>query len=103
VLSRAHWSSRKAAAVLLGLLVRSFAPSGPLIVGIDETLERRQGEKIGQKGIYHLPGRRSLQQELLRPVQRLAMDQSDAAGSRAMGRSGLGAAFLLGIGAFGAL
>ena len=39
VLSRAVWSSRKASRVLLGLLVETFVPEGPLVVGIDETLE----------------------------------------------------------------
>lgn len=52
VLNRANWSSRQAAKVLLGLLVRAFAPDGPLVMGIDETLERRRGAKIAAKGIY---------------------------------------------------
>ncbi len=52
VLSRASWSSREASRVLLGLLVKTFAPEGPLVLGIDETLERRQGKKIAAKGIY---------------------------------------------------
>jgi hypothetical protein len=55
VLSRAVWSSREASRVLLGLLVEAFAPEGPLVVGIDETLERRQGKKIVAKGIYRDP------------------------------------------------
>ncbi len=38
--------------MLLGLLVKTFAPEGPLVLGIDETLERRQGKKIAAKGIY---------------------------------------------------
>ena len=40
VLSRAVWSSREASRELLGLLVEAFVPDGPLVVGIDETLER---------------------------------------------------------------
>lgn len=55
VLNRAQWSSRKAARTLLRLLVEAFAPaasSGPIVIGMDETLERRRGEKIAQKGIY---------------------------------------------------
>ena len=59
VLSRASWSSREASRVLLGLLVQTFVPQGPLVVGIDETLERRQGKKIGAKGIYRDPVRSS--------------------------------------------
>ena len=47
VLSHASWSSVKASRVLLGLLVEMFVPEGdPLVVGIDETLERRWGKKI---------------------------------------------------------
>ncbi len=56
VLSRARWSSREASRVLLGLLVEAFVPEGPLVVGIDETLERRWGKKIAAKGIYPRPG-----------------------------------------------
>src|ERR671919_2344110 len=53
VLSRASWSSRKASRVLLGLLVEAFVPEGsPLVVGIDETLERRWGKRIAAKGVY---------------------------------------------------
>ncbi len=52
VLSRASWSSREAGRVLLGLLVAVFVPEGdPLVVGIDETLERRWGKKISARGV----------------------------------------------------
>ena len=37
---------------MLSLLIAAFAPQGPLLIGGDETLERRQGEKIAKKGIY---------------------------------------------------
>jgi len=48
------WSGREASRILLRLLVRAFVPEGgePLIVGVDETLERRWGKKIAPKGIY---------------------------------------------------
>ena len=59
VLSRNRWSSSKAAHVLLGLLVRTFAGTEPVIIGMDETLERRQGEKIAAKGIYRDAARSS--------------------------------------------
>src|SRR5215210_5836155 len=59
VLSRASWSSRKASRILLGLLVETFVPDGPLVVGVEETLERRQGKKIAAKGIYRDPVRSS--------------------------------------------
>ena len=42
--------------VLLGLLVGAFVPEGgPLVLGIDETLERRYGKKIRVKGVYRDP------------------------------------------------
>ena len=52
VLNRATWCPRRAAQVLLRLLVSSFVPSGPLIFGLDDTLERRRGAHIKAKGIY---------------------------------------------------
>jgi len=61
VLNRAEWSSREASRVLLKLLVRTFlADEGePLVIGVDETLERRRGAKIAAKGIYRDPVRSS--------------------------------------------
>ena len=58
VLNRASWSGREASRVLLGLLVEAFVPEGdPLVVGIDETLERRYGKKIATRGVYRDPVR----------------------------------------------
>jgi hypothetical protein len=57
VLSQAMWSSREVSRVLLGLLVEVFVSEGPLILGIDETLERRWGKKISAKGVYRDPVR----------------------------------------------
>ncbi len=59
VLSCARWSSLGASRVLVGLLIRAFAPHGPLVLGIDETLERRKGKKIRAKGVYRDPVRSS--------------------------------------------
>ena len=52
VLSHARWSGLAASRVLLRLLVAAFAPTGPLVFGVDETVERRWGPRIGPKGIY---------------------------------------------------
>ncbi len=57
ILNRAVWSGREASRVLLGVLVRTFVPNGPLVIGVDETLERRWGKKIAAKGIYRDPVR----------------------------------------------
>ncbi len=59
VLNRAQWSSRQAAHVLLQVLLDAFTPDGVVVMGIDETLERRQGAKISAKGIYRDAARSS--------------------------------------------
>ena len=96
VLNRAHWSSRQASRVLLGLLVRAFATSGTLVVGMEETLERRQGTKIAQKGIYRDAARSS--QSFFVKSSGIRSSQSDAAGSCSLGGTGLGVAVLVGAG-----
>jgi hypothetical protein len=57
VLSRASWSSREASRILLGSLLEAFVGEGPIVLGIDETLERRWGKKISAKGVYRDPVR----------------------------------------------
>jgi hypothetical protein len=59
VLNRAQWSALPLSRVLLKLLIKTFAPNGTLLFGIDGTLERRRGNKISAKGIYHDPLRSS--------------------------------------------
>ena len=51
VLSRAAWSGRAAARVLPGLLLDALAPHGPVVLGLDDTIERRRGKRISAKGI----------------------------------------------------
>ena len=53
VLNQAVWSPRQAARILLMLLLQHLDQGdGPLVFGIDETLERRRGPKIKSLGIY---------------------------------------------------
>jgi hypothetical protein len=59
VLNRAAWSGRAAARVLLGLLLDAFVPTGPVLLGLDDTIERRRGKRISAKGIYRDPVRSS--------------------------------------------
>ena len=59
VLNRALWSSLEASHILLGLLISTFVNSGPIIMGLDDTIERRRGTKIKAKGIYRDPVRSS--------------------------------------------
>ena len=56
MLSRAKCSSMEASPILVDLLVGAFVSEGaPLVVGVDETLERRQGKRIAPKEIYRDP------------------------------------------------
>jgi hypothetical protein len=57
VLNRAMWSSLAASQILLDLLIRAFAMRGSVILGLDNTIERRRGAKIKAKGIYRDPVR----------------------------------------------
>src|SRR5687767_8212692 len=45
VLSLVNWSGLQAARLLLNQLLDCFLPDGPVVIGIDETLERRWGSK----------------------------------------------------------
>ncbi len=52
VLSRAEWNGLTLAKILLGLLVKLLPDSCPILIAVDETLERRRGKKIKAKGLY---------------------------------------------------
>jgi DDE superfamily endonuclease len=51
VLSRAKWDGLMLAKIMLGLLIRLLPASWPVLVAVDETLERRRGRKIKAKGL----------------------------------------------------
>ena len=59
VLNRNRWSPRHVAQRLLLLLVQAFTPEGPVVIGLDDTRERRWGAKIKARGIYRDPVRSS--------------------------------------------
>jgi hypothetical protein len=60
VLNRASWSTLTVGKCLLDLLIKVIYPADePLVFGIDETIERRWGEKIAARGIYRDPVRSS--------------------------------------------
>jgi hypothetical protein len=59
VLSQGHWCSRALAHRLLLQLVGAFVPDGPVVVGLDDTIERRWGARIAARGIYRDPVRSS--------------------------------------------
>ena len=63
VLNRARWSGHELSRRLLGLLVATFVPTdAPVVVGLDDTIERRRGAKIAAKGVYRDPVRSSQKQ-----------------------------------------
>jgi DDE superfamily endonuclease len=59
VLHRAVWSPLTASRLLLRLLVAVFIPRGVVVLGLDDTIERRRGDQITAKGIYRDPVRSS--------------------------------------------
>jgi hypothetical protein len=60
VLNRDSWSARQASKILLESLLSRLVPSGAAIVlGADDTVERRSGRKITAKGCYRDAGRSS--------------------------------------------
>jgi len=59
VLNRAVWSCKNGSKILLGLLIKLLPTGWPIIIGVDDTLERRKGKKIKAKGSYRDPIRSS--------------------------------------------
>lgn len=60
VLNRAAWSPLARSKALLGLIVAAFVdPDAPLLLVIDDTLERRYGRRVADKARYHDPVRSS--------------------------------------------
>ena len=52
VLGRAQWNCLAVSRILLKLLVKTFNLSGEIVIGFDDTVERRRGKQIKAKGIY---------------------------------------------------
>jgi hypothetical protein len=59
VLSQARWNSLTIARKLLTMILDRFLAEGPLVIGIDDTIERRWGKRIAARGIYRDPVRSS--------------------------------------------
>jgi hypothetical protein len=59
VLARARWNARALARQLLLHLIERLWPDGEVVIGLDDTIERRWGAKIKARGIYRDPVRSS--------------------------------------------
>lgn len=101
VLNRAVWSSLALSQVLLRALLDAFVPDGPIVLGLDDTIERRRGAKIRAKGIYRDPV--PLQSEPFCQSEWAALAKFDAADEDPLGQTGLGTAIPYGAVSFRAL
>src|SRR3954463_15166560 len=60
VLNRNAWSAHELSRRLLVRLVHAFVPDGePVVMGLDDSIERRWGTRIKKRGIYRDPVRSS--------------------------------------------
>src|SRR3954454_14288748 len=60
VLNRNAWSAHELSRRLLVRLVDAFVPDGePVVMGLDDSIERRWGSRIKKRGIYRDPVRSS--------------------------------------------
>ena len=59
LLNRARWDSRAMARCLLAMIIDRLVPDGPVVIGMDDTIERRWGRRITARGIYRDPVRSS--------------------------------------------
>ena len=55
VLNRARWSAWQASRILLGLLLLLLPTEGAVVIGADDTIERRRGRAINGVGCYRDP------------------------------------------------
>lgn len=57
--NRARWHTKAMTQRLLTLVIDRLVPEGPVVIGVDDTIERRWGRKITARGIYRDPVRSS--------------------------------------------
>ena len=101
VLNRVKWSALAASRRLRYLLLHAFVLQGPVLMALDDTIERRRGARIAAKGIYRDPVRSShshfVKASGLRWLCLMLV------GADSLGRTLLGITVLFGAGAVGAL
>jgi hypothetical protein len=59
VLNRAQWSALQGSRIVLGLLIMLLPAGSVIVMGADDTIERRRGKKINGLGCYRDPVRSS--------------------------------------------
>jgi len=59
ILNRVRWKEQCAAQPLLGAVIDKLVPAAPIVIGRDDTIERRWGCRISARGIYRDPARSS--------------------------------------------
>jgi len=62
LLNRARWNALLASRILLGLIIALLPHQGSIVIGADDTIERRGGKKIKGKGYYRDPLRSTKKQ-----------------------------------------
>src|SRR3954471_9622820 len=94
--SQSRRLERAGGRVLLGLLLDTFVPAGPVLLGLDDTIEHQRGKRISAKGIYRDPVRSShghfVKASGLRWLSLMLLVVGPLCGPTSMGRAGLGAA-----------
>jgi DDE superfamily endonuclease len=90
VLSRARWDGRAVARRLLLTIVEQLLPDGEVVIGIDDTIERRWGARIKARGIYRDPVRSS--KGHFTQDQRPALAVADGGGADPLGQADMGSA-----------
>lgn len=90
VLNRAKWRTLQVAKILFGLILIFVPAGGAIVLGGDDTIERRRGQKIKQVGCYRNPVR--YEQKTPHQVLRLEVALDDAAGALALLQPCLGLA-----------
>ena len=84
----AAWCPQAASRTLLNLLLAACAPKGPIVPGVNDTIERRRGKRITAKGIYRDQVRSSHRH--FTQGERPTLAQPQAAGSSLVGEDGQG-------------
>jgi len=87
VLNRARWDTRALARRLLLHVLERLLPTGPVVIGVDDTIERRWGARINARGI--LSGSVRSSKGHFAQDQRPALAVADGHRTDPLGRTGV--------------